>query len=284
MFEDFGLGANAGEVAQSQEVNNSDNNIDTAGDNSDNQGSGTLNNTGENGSEVADTSGGTDNTVVQSKEDNARYAAARRESEGKLKQMENRMMALAQSQGFKSFDELESHLKEEKLNELGKKLYDEYGVDQDSVKPFINDMVNAHPDVIKAREALALSHQQEAERYVSSEIEKIKAIDPDIKSFEDIMALENFGDIEALLQKNYTISDAYKIANFNTILEQGSKKSAQQVRNDIESKNHLTTTKGANAGSSIFVPEDIKEQYRVFNPGISDDEIARDYKKSLGRK
>ena len=77
---------------------------------------------------------------------------------------------------------------------------------------------------------------------------------------------------------------AYKIANFNTILEQGSKKSAQQVRNDIESKNHLTTTKGANAGSSIFVPEDIKEQYRVFNPGITDDEIARDYKKSLGRK
>lgn len=281
MFEDFELGGNVEEVAQSSEINNTEVQDGTA-DDTENQGSGTLNNAGENEENVADSSKGTEN--VQSKEDNARFAAARRESEARQKQMENRMNALAKSQGFNSFDELEKHLKEEKLNQLGQKLYEEYGVEQDAVKPFIDDMVNAHPDVVKAREALELSRQQEAQRYVDAEIEIIKGLNPDIKSFEDILALENFSDIEKLLNKNYSISDAYKIANFNSIVEQGSKKGAQMARNDIESKNHLTTTKGAGAGDTVIVPEEIKEQYRAFNPGITDEEMAKDYKKSLERK
>lgn len=282
MFEDFDLGANGEEVAQSSGINNTEIQNGTA-DDTENQGSGALNNAGGNGSEVAVTSKGTD-VQAQSREDNARFAAARRESEGRLKQMENRMAALAKSQGFNSFDELENHLKEDKLNALGQKLYEEYGVEQDAVKPFINDMVNAHPDVIKAREALELSRQQDAQRYVDSEIAKIKEINPDIKSFEDVMTSENFGDIEVLLHKNYTISDAYKIANFKSIMEGSGKKAAQQVRNGIESKNHLSLTKGAGTGDTVMVPEDIKEQYRVFNPGISDEEILKDYKKSLERK
>lgn len=281
MFDDFELGGNVEEVAQSSEINNTEVQDGTA-DDTVNQGSGTLNNAGENEENVADSSKGTEN--VQSKEDNARFAAARRESEARQKQMENRMNALAKSQGFNSFDELEEHLKEEKLNQLGQKLYEEYGVEQDAVKPFIDDMVNAHPDVVKAREALELSRQQEAQRYVDAEIEIIKGLNPDIKSFEDILALENFADIEKLLNKNYSISDAYKIANFNSIVEQGSKKGAQMARNDIESKNHLTTTKGSGAGDAVMVPEEVKEQYKIFNPGITDDEIAKDYKKSLERK
>ena len=280
MFEDFDLGGNGEGVAQPSEINNSEIQGGTA-DDTENQGSGTLNNAGGNVGNVAGSSEGTEH--VQSKEENARFAAARRESEAETRTLKNRMMALAKSQGFNSFEELEHHLKEDKLNALGQKLYEEYGVEQDAVKPFINDMVNAHPDVIKAREALALSHQQEAQRYVDSEIAKIKEINPDIKSFEDVMALKNFGDIEVLLQKNYTISDAYKIANFNSILEGSGKKVAQQVRNGIDSKNHLSPTKGAGAGDTVMVPEDIKEQYRVFNPGISDEEILKDYKKSLER-
>ncbi|MBQ2897983.1 MAG: hypothetical protein IJE46_06680 [Clostridia bacterium] len=281
MFEDFDLGGNAGEVAQSSEINNTEVQNGTA-DDTENQGSGALNVAGGNLENVADSSKGTEN--VQSKEDNARFAAARRESEARTRQMENRMNALAKSQGFNSFDEFEKHLKEEKLNEMGKKLYDTYGVDADEVKPFINDMVNAHPDVIKAREALELSRQQEAERYVKAEIEKIQEFNPDIKSFEDILALDNFSEIEDLLNKNYSISDAYKLANLSSIVEQGSKKGAQMARNDIESKNHLTTTKGAGAGDTVIVPEDIKEQYRAFIPGITDEEIAKDFKKSMERK
>lgn len=280
MFEDFDMGVNGEEAAQPQSEN-----TDLGGGSADdtaNQEGGTLNAAGENEENVAGSSEGTANT--QSREDNARYAAARRESEGRLKQMENRMAALAKSQGFNSFDELEHHLKEDKLNALGRKLYEEYGVDQDAVKPFIDDMVNAHPDVVMAREALELSRQQEAQRYVDSEIAKIKEINPDIKSFEDLLKMENFSDVEELLKRNYTISDAYKVANFGSIMEGSGKKVAQQVRNDIDSKNHLSPTKGAAAGDTVMVPEDIKEQYRVFNPGITDEEILKDYKKSLERK
>lgn len=281
MFEDFVVGGNGEEVAQSSEINDTEIQGGTA-DDTEGQGSGTLNNTGVNGGNVADSQGST--AGAQSKETNAQFAAARRDAEAKTRAMANRMNALAKSQGFNSFEEFEHHLKEAKINELGKKLYDTYGVDADEVKPFIDDMVSAHPDVIKAREALELSRQQEAQHYVDAEIAKVKEIDPSINSFEDILALENFADIEELLNKNYTISDAYKIANFNKLMDNNTKRSAQEVRNSIGSKGHLSPTKDGGAGDTVIVPEDVKEQYKIFNPGITDDEIARDYKRSLERK
>lgn len=281
MFENESLGENVEAVAQPQ--NNpaspdtgeaSDGNTPYTGEASEQNPAGER----ANGTPPSDKGG-----KVQSAEENSKYAAARREAEARARAAEGRMLGLARRHGFNSVDEFERHLEMQKQEELGKRFFDTFGVDAKEAAPVLNDMVSNHPDVLAARQLAAKSREENAKLYVERELAEVQKFDPEIKSFDDLRSHDKFPEMERLLKSNYSISDAYKLANFDAISKKGAEAAAQRALNSAESKSHLKPH-GGTGGDAVVVPEDVKEQYRFFNKGITDEEIAKDYEKSIKRK
>lgn len=127
-----------------------------------------------------------------------------------------------------------------------------------------------------AREAAAA---EQAKQTMRQELQKITALSPKIKSMEDLSRLPNYGEFYDLVQKGYSLSDAYKLAEFETLQQQRAAQSRQQAMNAAQSKEHLTATKTRGEGS-VSVPREVKEMYRAIMPGITDTEIQKHYGRS----
>lgn len=246
-----------------------------------------IDNLSENNQEVAEpvnNNGGNEVTgenKVQSRDENARFAAARRKAENEANIAINRMNDYARSQGFKDFDELERHSKENKTNALYKNFEEETGISASSIKPIIDSMLENNPDVLEARKIAENNRMTEAQKAFDAEIGEIGKLDSSIKNFNDILEMPNFEEFDKLVHKGYSLVDAFKIVNFDKINGQNADKVKQNAINNMNSKSHLAGNKGGAGG--ITVPKDIKEMYRQFMPGITDEEISKDYEKSLKR-
>ncbi|GEM_PF-2876065 len=127
-----------------------------------------------------------------------------------------------------------------------------------------------------AREAAAA---EQAKQSMRQELQKITALSPQIKSIEDLSKLQNYGEFYDLVKKGYSLSDAYKLAEFETLQQQRAAQSRQQAMNAAQSKEHLTATKTRGEGT-VSVPREVKEMYRAIMPGITDAEIQKHYGRS----
>ena len=67
------------------------------------------------------------------------------------------------------------------------------------------------------------------------------------------------------------------------IVEQERKIAATGARVASGGKDHLTKTAGRGT-PAIEVPKDVKESYRMLNPGMTDADIEKAYQKFMGRK
>lgn len=213
---------------------------------------------------------GADNTIDKTKAYSKRLNEDRKMIEKQIREdYERQNDEFAKTQGFNSFKEMKEFAEEQKLRGLGIE-------DVDAVKDIIDEAVKNNPMVIEANKVIEEQKKAEGNKIIVAEIEKIHQIDPDINTFEDIVNMENREKFDELvLKKGYSMSDAYKIVNYNKLVEKSSAKSKQEVLNNIGSKSHMKTITG-NAGGDINVPTDILNQYRAY--GFSDSEAAKYYK------
>lgn len=213
---------------------------------------------------------GADNTIDKTKAYSKRLNEDRKLIEEQVrKDFEKQNDEFAKTQGFKSFKEMKEFAEEQKLRDLG------IG-DVDAVKNLIDEAVRNSPMVQEANKVIEEQKKAEGNKIIVAEIEKIHQVDPDINTFEDIVNMENREQFDDLvLNRGYSMSDAYKIVNYDKLVEKSSAKSKQEVLNNIGSKAHMKTISG-NAGGDINVPTDILNQYRAY--GFSDSEAAKYYK------
>lgn len=230
---------------------------------------------GGNKVEVADPS-------KQSNEDNARFAAARRAAEGERDALINRMNNLASKRGFKSFDELEKAIDDEERNSVVTKFEEETGLSAEAFKPLLNDALRNNPDIIEAKRIAEQNRIAESRKIFESQMAEIKKLDGSINSIEDIKAMPQFNEFDNLVRRGYSLTDAYKLVNFDKLSSAKNESIRQATVNNIESKSHLAGNKGG-AGSGVVVPRDVADMYREFNPGITDEEIYKDYSAALER-
>ncbi|MGN0962526.1 MAG: hypothetical protein ACI4PP_03025 [Clostridia bacterium] len=249
----------------------------------------------------------------QSEEDNAKYAAARRKAEKErdiaverareeerqavMAEVEKRIAKLNMNDPYagkvvSNLDDLEkyhSHLSGEKEKEIVNDLK-EAGYDDAKIKEMIDTLVAARPEVRQAADAMerlskleTAAQQEHLDNIFESELEKIKEIDPTIQSAEDLFASENEAQMSALIKKNYSISDAYFIANKEKLMERAASAGAQQTRNNAANKSHLQQSSPHGTGG-VTVPEDVMSQFRLINPNASDEEIRAFYERDLKRR
>nr|DAR37421.1 MAG TPA: hypothetical protein [Caudoviricetes sp.] len=111
------------------------------------------------------------------------------------------------------------------------------------------------------------------------ELAEIRKLNPEIKTLDDIIRMPTGGDFADLVRKGCSFVQAYKTANFDAIMQKTRAAGEQRARNAAMSQAHIKGTP-TRQSEAFVVPKQVKEMYRVFNPGITDEEIAKDYRKN----
>jgi len=231
----------------------------------------------------------------QTKEENARYAAIRRKAEQERDAAIAQVRAEAQKQiddVFKQSGMVNPYTKQPITS---KAEYDEYrtkydeeqksrilrksGMSDDEFKQFVENL----PEVRQAKEAAANAEKaqreardREAKAKIEEQIREISAMDPTIKGLEDLTKMDRYEEFYALVKRGNTLTDAYKLLNFDKLVNRTAQAGRQQAMNAAAGKAHLGKTSSRGQGA-VEVPADVKEQYRIFVPDATDAEIQAHY-------
>lgn len=130
----------------------------------------------------------------------------------------------------------------------------------------------------QAQRAVEQTRQAEGERALQEQIRTIGLLDPSVKSIGDLMAMPNFAEFDARVRQGYSLTDAFKIVNFDALSQKRSAAAKQAALNALQGKNHLTPTAGG-AGEDIIIPAETLEFYKAAFPEWSEKQILADYKK-----
>lgn len=158
----------------------------------------------------------------------------------------------------------------------------ESGVDPDMLQQLIRDAVNQNPivqqanaAVQQANAAMQQAHEQQVNRTIEQELSIIRSIDPEIKSADDLHDKypDSWDRMLGLCQKGVSLSEAYKLTNFDALMQKRGAASRQAAMNASATKAHLKSTKNNNQ-ATVTMPRDVLEEFRRINPGKTDAEYA----------
>lgn len=239
---------------------------------------------------------------TQSREENARYAAARRKAERERDAAIEKAKADAAEEANRKIAEMlklcrlqdpysgETIDTPEKFGEYAKQhaaerkaaILRKAGMSDEEFNSFLAEQ----PEIREAREAkkkaddaAAEAAQERAKARIDSQMEEIRKLDPTIKEIGDLAGLKSYNEIYDKVKQGYSLLDAYKLANWEE-LQKNAAAAAQQAARNANSKNHMQAHSARGSGA-VTVPADIMESYRIFNPGMSDAEITAHYNKYI---
>lgn len=159
------------------------------------------------------------------------------------------------------------------------KLMEKAGITQEEFQAFVQGL----PEVRAARQAKAeaeaaarQAREQEAKARVDEQLRQIQAIDPTVKELGDLAKLDTYPKLYDMVKRGYSILDAYRLANYDTLTQRAAEASRKAAINSVQSKQHLKATE-SRGGGAIPVPDSVLEEYRALNPGATKEEIQKHY-------
>jgi hypothetical protein len=185
----------------------------------------------------------------QSDEDNAKYAAARREAEKKAKEAEQKASRLErdnliarkygqeygvfseediQKEHNMSFEEFEKTIQEQR--------YRDAGIDPD----LLNQAINNHPVVQKASEYTRQLEEQKRQDRIKQDIDNLHKEFPGtfdhIKAENDIYNDPKFSEVYTWLEKGYELSDAFYKVYRNDVVNKSTQTAVKSTIANIQDK------------------------------------------------
>jgi len=131
----------------------------------------------------------------------------------------------------------------------------------------------------REREQTEAANRAAFEQKVRQELETIHSLYPGVTTLEDILALDTGPEFARLVRDNgLTYEQAFRLANGDRIAEARAAAAAEGRARQQQSKGHLRSI-GAGGQVSVDVPPDVIANYRMFDPGITMEEIRKDYAK-----
>lgn len=223
---------------------------------------------------------------------NSVYAAARRKAEAEAQKKVEAMLdaQIAQlgmvnpytGQPIKTRAEFEEYKtryeREREEEELAKS-----GLSREA----LDRLIGQHPAVKQVQTVLQAmerereaKRQEEARRALESDLANITALDPAIKTLEDLPKMENFDRFTELVRRGYKIDDAYRVVNFDKLVNRraatAADAAAQKARNN--GKDHLRHSGQRGTGMDP-VPADVEKEFLALNPSATKAEIQAYYNK-----
>lgn len=153
----------------------------------------------------------------------------------------------------------------------------------------LQEAVSASPEIQQVlqkaqkatEEANQATQQANRARYAANlqqEIALIQKVDPSVKSMDDIVRMETGPEFARLLRTGLTPSEAFRLANFESIRERDKNAAEQAARNAAAGKKHLQSSL-AQGKEPLSAPEDWKENVRKLNPNMTDEQLESYYRK-----
>lgn len=238
----------------------------------------------------------------QNAEQNAKFAAARRKAEAERDAAVEKAKAEAQAEAariineaFKNSGLVNPYTKQPITS---KEEYDAYrqryeaerkkammrksGMSDADFDAFVQNL----PEVREAREAKEQAEQAKREAQqaaakvkVDEQLKEIGALDPSVRSMEDLAKMPTYAKFYELVKKGNTLTDAFKLANYDALTKGAAAGARQAALNAAQGKQHMGQTQTRGAGA-VSVPAEVMEQYRAFNPDATEAEIRAHYAKS----
>lgn len=235
----------------------------------------------------------------QTPEQNAKFAAARRKAEAERDAAIAKARQDAQAEAQRTIDEafrtsgLTNPYTKKPIT--SKAEYDEYrarleadrkarllkksGMSDEEFQQFVQGL----PEVKQAKEAQAAAEtaarqarEQQAKLKVEEQLKEISALDPTIQELKDLAKMETYPKFYELVKRGNTLTDAFKLANYEALTGRAAAASRQAAINSAQGKQHLSPTTQRGAGA-VSVPADVKTEYLAFNPDATDAEIQQHY-------
>ena len=129
------------------------------------------------------------------------------------------------------------------------------------------------------KERLALRHKGEARRRaIEDEFRKINAIDPSVKSFDDLILMENAEEFAEKVRRGYSLTDAFIITNSKKLSQRIKNAAVRSTLSRLAAKQHLTGAGTGGGEAAIDVPAETYSLYKTLYPNITDSEIKKHYK------
>lgn len=154
----------------------------------------------------------------------------------------------------------------------------------------LQQAISQHPVVQQAQQLVAQQAQQAAAQaqaaeraQMEAELQKIYAIDPLVKTPEDLLNLPTAEAFKAYVDKGYSFEDAHYLANRERLEAAKADAIRQQALNDVRSKSHLTPDGNSRGNGAVAVPADQMAMFRLLNPTASEAEIIAYYNKHLNQ-
>lgn len=149
-------------------------------------------------------------------------------------------------------------------------------------KEVLDSYIQNHPAMQQAQQVIHQQEQQAANDFMAKEFEAMKKEFPDC-GLESPQQLNETEAGRRALQMwanapGITLADAYAATHRKELSKKQSAAAKQAAMNEMNSKGHLTQTKGSNAKGDV--PEEIRREYKIYFPKATDAEIAEMYRKN----
>ncbi len=161
----------------------------------------------------------------------------------------------------------------------------EAGIKPDVLESLIDRRVAQHPAVTAAQQAAAaartqqaMAAEQRAQGAIAAEMQKITAIDPSVKSLEDIAKMPTAAEFNRYVQRGNTLEEAFYLANRKDLEQKRLAAAKQTAINQTRSKQGLLSGAGEGA-PGISVPAEQAAAYREWFPDATDEEISKNWSK-----
>ena len=245
--------------------------------------------TGENEQQTAEAA----SEGVHSAEENARFAAARRRAEAQFNQRIQQERQAAKDEMVRQMYEgqldpytnkpinseadLQAYQQayQREQEQLTRNQMQQAGLDPD----ILDRMIENNPKVKRAEQLTAQFEAAEGERKMSEAIKEISRLDP---SITDVAALANHPNAPVFneyVNRGYSLVDAFRLANFDTLTGKKAAAAKQQAMNNVNGKSHLTTTAGNAGGDDIVIdPQEMQMMKHAF-PNLTHAQLVAKFKK-----
>ncbi len=130
-----------------------------------------------------------------------------------------------------------------------------------------------HPERIKLRR-----EGEEKRRAIEAEFRKINALDPTVRSFDDLMLMENAEEFASKVRKGYSLTDAFILTNQKKLNQRLKNSAIRSALSKLGAKQHLTGAGTGGGEAAVDVPAETYSLYKSLYPGITDGEIKKHYK------
>ena len=229
---------------------------------------------------------------VQSPEENAKYAAARREAEAREKAVRAEMARL-DAQVAEQFGSYRNPITGEPVRSVQgyfdalnaqKQVQAQQQIQEAGVDPnLLNDLIANNPVIKQAQQVLVSQQEQMFVNDVNDQMAQLHEMDSTINTPEDLLEMENYREFRGYVDRGFNFVEAYKLVNYGKVSQQSIDAVKQAAINKAKSTSHLQSTVGVSEGGKelMDIPKDQIDLWRACYPGLSDKQLKEKYNNIL---